>query len=706
MASTFYLGAQTTVNYPQRMANYDATFTDGGGNFDQGTEEFGMWANIGNKQSVAFRTFTETGLPSGTATTMSIGDSFTITLSATRAYGVIGLALLSSPSSTSSWADRINNYAVQVNLNGVSGNYDPWEVVSNGGTVNASSIYGSTTAADFNFKFTLSTATTMSVSINNGAETFNVTLNNQNITGYSVYIADDWNGSTNANIYWKPKTEYVYAPPETTWTGATDNNWTDPNNWTAGVPTTASNVIIPNTASNYPTASAAVTVNSVDIGSGASLIANSVFSGTVTYNRNLSTTNWYLISSPVNGQDIDTFISAEDLATGSTSNNIGLASYDNTSEAWSYYQSGATGSGNFVLGSAKSIKLATAGTISFTGTMPVSDLGIQINNNTNGYNLIGNPYPSYIPINTNADSSNNILTINSSKLTEMTLWLWNQATDNYEPINQADQAKYISPAQGFFVKTSGNNTFNFTEAMQSHQTDTFQKLKNNRPEISVMLSDGVDTYSTKIYYINGATTQFDNGYDSTIFDGVTNNFAIYTHLIANSNGENLAIQSLPNTNLDTMIVPVGIIAESEQEISISVNAINIPQGINIYLEDKNDNSFTLLDGTTAYTTTLDENLNGIGRYYIHTTSSTLSNTQVSLTNVSMYITNHNLIINGVHSSGVAKVRMTDLLGKEVINSHFLGARENKVALPYLSTGIYIVQLETLTETLHKKIFIK
>jgi len=38
-----------------------------------------MWANTtGNKQSVAFRNFTETGLPGGTATTMSIGDSFTI----------------------------------------------------------------------------------------------------------------------------------------------------------------------------------------------------------------------------------------------------------------------------------------------------------------------------------------------------------------------------------------------------------------------------------------------------------------------------------------------------------------------------------------------------------------------------------------------------------------------------------------------------
>jgi len=205
------LSAQTTVNYPQRAANYNAFFSDSGGNFDNGADEFGMWANGADpKQSAAWRSFTDTGLPGGTPTTMAVNDSFTITVSATQAsFGVIGVALLSSPSTTS-WADRISNFAVQVNLNGNSGANDPWEVVSDGGTIDASAIGGSTAYADFKFKFTLDTANTMTVSINDGAASFNVTLNNQNITGYSVYFADDWNGVANANIYWKPTTEYRY----------------------------------------------------------------------------------------------------------------------------------------------------------------------------------------------------------------------------------------------------------------------------------------------------------------------------------------------------------------------------------------------------------------------------------------------------------------------------------------------------------------
>lgn len=210
---TLCLSAQTTINYTQQVANYSNFFSDSGGNFDNGADEFGMWANGGGaKQSVAWRNFTEDGTTSGNASTMAVGDSFTITVSATQAsFGVIGLALLSNPTATTTWADRINNYAVQVNLNGNGGANDPWEVVSTGGTIDASAIGGSETRADFKFTFTLNTASTMTVSIDDGAETFNISLNNTDITGYSVYFNDDWSGSANENIYWKPTTEYTYA---------------------------------------------------------------------------------------------------------------------------------------------------------------------------------------------------------------------------------------------------------------------------------------------------------------------------------------------------------------------------------------------------------------------------------------------------------------------------------------------------------------
>ena len=136
--------------------------------------------------------------------------------------------------------------------------------------------------------------------------------------------------------------------------------------------------------------------------------------------------------------------------------------------------------------------------MSFTGTMPVDNVSIAI---TNGYNLVGNPYPSYIAANTNADSAN-ILTVNNSILSEATLWMWNQSSNSYDAINQGSNSMDIAPAQGFFVKTSGSNTLSITEAMQSHQSsDSFQRLSDERPEISIVLSDGENTRDTDVYYI-------------------------------------------------------------------------------------------------------------------------------------------------------------------------------------------------------------
>ena len=73
------------------------------------------------------------------------------------------------------------------------------------------------------------------------------------------------------------------------WTGTTGTDWDTATNWSNGVPDASSEVFIPGGLSTYPTASSAVTVSSLTMGSGASLIANSDFTGAVTYNRTLGT---------------------------------------------------------------------------------------------------------------------------------------------------------------------------------------------------------------------------------------------------------------------------------------------------------------------------------------------------------------------------------------------------------------------------------
>ena len=503
---------------------------------------------------------------------------------------------------------------------------------------------------------------------------------------------------------------------KTTWLGTTDTDWETNTNWDLGVPVSSSHAFIPSDLSVYPvvseTTSAVVNNLIIDAGaaltiaSGGSLIVSGTSSGNVTYNRNLATTDWYLVSSPVEGQDIDAFVLAEGLASG-TGSNLGLGDYDNSTPDWTYYLNGAFGTGNFTSGDGRAIKLVSPGDISFTGTINTSNVTLAMTSNSNGFNLVGNPYTSYVAGNENADGTNNILTINSANLTENTLWFWNQNTDSYNQINQASAAFQIAPAQGFFVSASGSVNLSITEAMQSHQgTDNFQRT-TNRPEINITMTNGTASRDTDIFYIDGTTTGFDNGYDSSIFGGATNEFAIYTHAVANGSGRNLGIQSLPPNNYENMIIPVGVNANAGTSITIDASINNFPSWINIYLEDKQDNSFTLLDADANFSTTLENSLSGIGRFYLHTTSTSLSvNDLTTSNNLSIYNTNReNLRIAGVQN-GTATIQLYNILGKEVLRTSFEGKGVNDITLPNLANGVYIIKLATENTITSKKIIIQ
>lgn len=550
-------------------------------------------------------------------------------------------------------------------------------------------------------------------------------------TGGGPFQAADCAGATGSQITDDTFDSSGAALSINTWTGTTSTDWDTATNWSLGtVPTGTTNVSISDVA-NDPVASGAISVNhialvnagarltvngaitntsNIAINSGASLIAKTSVSGNITYHRSLTTTNWYLVSSPVTNQDIDAFVAAEGLASGSN-NNRGLATYDNNSmPPWQYYQNGASGSGNFIQGEGRSIKLAAIGDIAFTGAMPVSDVGIAITSNTNGFNLVGNPYPSFIPANTNADGTNNVLTINSSSLTEQTVWFWNQGTGTYQAVNQASSARYIAPAQGFFVSSNGSNTFNFTEVMQSHQTDNFQRNANTRPEIKLLMTDGNQTKETEIFYIPGTTTGWDNGYDSTVFGGGNNSFSIYTQLVSDNMNQDLSIQSLPDSNYEQMVIPVGVNVTSGTEITFSTVAMNIPNGLSVILEDRVAETYTVLDeDSDVYIVTLSEDHSGIGRFYLHVnTMSTLSAENLVSQSISMYTTTpRNLRVLGLPNQKAA-LKMYSVLGQQVFSTTFNGTSVNDIHLPRaLKSGVYIVQVKTaLGNSLQKKIILE
>tara|TARA_R110002073_G_scaffold293194_2_gene458784 strand:- start:60684 stop:62954 length:2271 start_codon:yes stop_codon:yes gene_type:complete len=518
----------------------------------------------------------------------------------------------------------------------------------------------------------------------------------------------------------------------TTWTGNISNAWDLAGNWDNGIPSSSSFVTIPD-ATKSPIISNNVEVGNLVINTGetltiegskslnvsgqllvsgslnlnseSSIIVFGSSSGDITYTRTLSTANWYLISSPVIGQDEDDFVSTSGLANGSGSN-LGLGSYNTSSETWSYYQGMASAS-TLNNGQGYSIKLASSGDISFTGTLLTYDLTpIVMTTTGNGFNLVGNPYPSYI-------NSASILTSNTDALLTETFWIWDQSantgTGAYITKVTAD-AFQIAPGQGFFVQSDADGgNLSIKKNHQSHQgVDTFLRNSNPRPEVHLNLTDGTNEVFAKVYYIDGATTGFDNGYDGPMFGGVTNSFAIYTHAATNEFGRNLAIQSLPNNNYENLVIPIGINASLGTEIIITADVIDFPTGINVLLEDRENNSFTRLNQANAkYTTTLSSELDGIGRFFLHTSSNVLDTNEFTyLDHLSIYSTNqNNLRITGALEGNV-QLELYSVLGKEVLRTSFIANEVNDVTIPNLKAGIYVIQIKNQKGILNRKVIIE
>jgi len=511
-----------------------------------------------------------------------------------------------------------------------------------------------------------------------------------------------------------------------------------------GVPESFSHAFIPSGLSNYPVVSettAAVVNNltventaSLSIENGGSLIVNGASTGNISYNRTIAysaenASGWYLVASPTVGETYDdSWIATHDIVSG-TGSNRGIGTYNTQTDDWTYYQAG-TASSPFTSGIGYSIKIgATSGSITFTGAINTADVSASVISGGNGFNLIGNPYPAYI-------NSSSFLTNNTDLLVSETIWLWNSATNNYDTkvtiddfivspgqgffvqansdtdlnfshANQLNNSDFIvSPGQGFFVQANRDTDLNFSSVNQLNNADTFQK--STKTEVKLQISDGTNNRYAKIYYVNKATTGFDNGYDGEAFGGIPNTFDIYTHLLSNNEGKKYQIQSLPNKDFETLVVPISISTEAGKEITFTSEISNLPENIKVFLEDRQENTFTRLDNPNGnYKITQTSSANEVGRFYLHTSQNALNISKALLNKTAIYkINNFSLRIVGLRKEKVA-VKLFNILGKQVLNTSFEGNGLNDIALPkILNNGVYIVQLKTVTEILNKKIVIE
>jgi hypothetical protein len=426
--------------------------------------------------------------------------------------------------------------------------------------------------------------------------------------------------------------------------------------------------------------------------------------------------------------------------------NYAVESFNNTNGT--YTTNNTSGNIDLVdgMGYATASSTQNGGTVEIIGAYnATTNNQVSITNNvtTAGdkkqFNLVSNPYSSYVAINDAAkngsDATGNILRRNALASgqdvlghvdEEIAVFGWTGS--GWNTITNASSATFLAPGQGFFVSmdgdgdgnggSAGSGDFDIMESMQTTirgmssiqlQGFALDNVDENRAELFLNLNFEGLNKKTEIYFIEDVTDNIDPGYDGALFglSDMSNN--LYTRTVQNDTGKNLAVQALNYLEMSNKIIPLGVHAQAGTEATISISHNTTPTEIYVYLEDAQEGTFTNLREMN-YVITPDSDLEGVGRFFVHTTADTMSNEQVtsSYLNVFKLFNNNFITVEGLATqSNSANLKLYNLLGKEML-SIILDNNTNihRISTEGLAMGIYVIKLETGTDLLTKKIIIK
>ena len=563
-----------------------------------------------------------------------------------------------------------------------------------------------------------------------------------------------------------------------TWTGTNDTDWGTSGNWDQGYePNMSTESPIIADVTNQPVISSDdgsgndgnISLEDITINSGAELTINkggsltltgdfinnsgSVYlesdsnefssiivqgdaTGNITYKRFVNYASggeWDLIGSPVDGLDINTFVSTNTSGTATLASNgvqYALGVFDNSNNDWSNYTSDGSGAGNinaagnFDIGKGYQMASVQGGTqiLEFTGTIATSDqLQSVINNHASSgrrWNLVANPFPSYLKLNDDADGTNNFLSVNSSNSVIDSNFLaaygWDADGTGWTPRGQdfnSNTAVYVAPGQAFMIAANSASAANLslTESMQTTTgTDDFiQGDVLETKQIILKLFDQDDSIikNTHVKFKENMTEGLDPGYDLGCYN---QDDALSTRLLDGDNGINFEYQQLPLSIINNAVIPLVINRLEGEEFRISLFTSTV-ENQEIFLEDTFLGTFTNLF-QEDYSLLAQQDIEGAGRFFIHMSSETMSSDYLNINFLSVYKENdlpHITLEGLLPNANNTKFRLYDIFGKLIINLSLESPLNiEKISTVGLSSGIYIAEVESGNNKLIKKILIQ
>lgn len=464
------------------------------------------------------------------------------------------------------------------------------------------------------------------------------------------------------------------------------------------------------------------------------LSSGSAVTGTITAERYIPANGrrWRFLASPVSG---GTTLQWRDNA-GSTSG-IGThitgatgtvdTSSNNSSSAYGYNESSAVGGSNinakweaidgnsalangrgyrvFVRGD-RSISLTTvnttnnATTLWVSGSNPSSPVSMPVTYNAslgNGWNLVGNPYPS--PIDWSASTGWTKTNVGG------TIWVWNPITNSYgsfdgtTPTNSV--TRYLASGQAFFVQATGSSpALSAGESVKVSNTPSnmFKAAERNSLRMT-LVKDATESDEAVVRFMDNKSDEFN--YSDDVAKPMMNPSVNISSYFGT---DKYAIVNYMNTkSMDAKVIPLGASVAEEGTYDLNFNQVDgFDANINIYLKDNYSNTITDLRQNSKYAFTVDSKpastMDGrLELIFVNKTSSIESVLAGRTANMTVYPNPAVDVLNVEITNANFKqseVSIFSVSGVEVMNNNMMGNKKS-LDIQKLSSGVYFVRVSNM-----------
>lgn len=422
--------------------------------------------------------------------------------------------------------------------------------------------------------------------------------------------------------------------------------------------------------------------------------------------------NWY-VSSPVS-------VASYTVLDKGTS----VVEFNEVTKNWDPVASGNLTPGKGYIQVASASQPGSSGTIVFADKLTNSgDITVQLtrteSGSSRGFNLVGNPYPSYLDWSKVAAANPNVLP---------TAWFRTKKTveagggytfatvnvKNETPIivnGDANTAitNYIPPMQAYWVRLVENpvsNNFTVTNAMRDYPDNTENKLKsprqNNIKMIRLQVSNGNSTDETVLYSTSAASDSYDR-YDSP---KMSNNSSTVPEIFTQIGSEKLVINGMNEIKYDTEI-PLGFTTGEQSSFTIKASQMsNFEPNVKMLLKDKFLNLIYDLTNGDSYSFDSDVATTDSRFCIIFKSVSVATDVnETNIPNVSVYANSlRQIMLNfATLPSSNLSISVYNCLGSRVLYRKDVSKDQllNEVFVP----GTYVVNISNGEATVTKKVII-